>query len=150
MNSIFNKNISTSPSRSTCQELQIRQLLESEGIPFEFQKVFPLTDRRYIIDFFLSQSVILECASTAMHKYQVPLRKKAIHLEAKSLQLKNYYPNFSIWVLLETHRPILAPFSQTLIRLMPSVDQVFFSQQALKEALQYYFLLLKSNFEVIL
>ena len=150
MNSIFNKNISTSPIRSTWQELQIRQLLESEGIPFEFQKVFPLPDRRYIIDFFLSHSVILECASTAMHKYQVPLRKKAIHLEAKSFQLKNYYPNFSIWVLFETHRPILAPLSQTLIRLMPSVNQVFFSQQALKEALQYYFLPLKSNFEVIL
>lgn len=149
MKTIFNKNVPTSPSRSTWQELQIRQLLESEGISFEFQKVFPLTDRRYIIDFFLSQSVILECASTAMQKYQVPLRKKAIHLEAKSLQLKNYYPNFFIWVLFETHQPILAPFSQTLIRLMPSVDQVFFSQQELKETLQHYILPLKSNHEVI-
>lgn len=149
MNSIFNKNVPTSPTRSTWQELQIRQLLESESIPFEFQKVFSLPNCRYIIDFFLSQSVILECASTAMYKYQVPLRKKAIHLEAKSLQLKNYYPNLSIWVLFETHQPILTAFSQTLIRLMPSVDQVFFSRQALKEALQYYFLPVKTNHEVI-
>ena len=145
MKTIFNKNVSTSPARSTWQELQIRQLLESEGIPFEFQKVFLLPDRRYIIDFFLSQSVILECASTAMHKYQVPLRKKAIHLEAKSLQLKHYFPNFSIWVLFETHRPILAPFSHTLIRLMPSINQIFFSRQALKEALQMNFQLLKQS-----
>ena len=149
MKTIFNKNIPTSPTHSTCQELQIRQLLESEAIPFEFQKVFLLPDRQYIIDFFLSHSVILECASTGMQKYHVPLRKKAIHLEAKSLQLKNYFPELFIWVLFETHQPILASFSQTLIRLMPSVDQVFFSRQALKEVLHYYFLPLKTSHEVI-
>ncbi len=149
MNSIDNKNFSPHLSRMTSQELQLIQLLQSEGIPFEFQKVFPLSDCQYIVDYFLSQRVILECTSTNMYKHQVPFRKKAIHLETKSAHLKKHFSNLLIWVLFETYRPILDPFSQTLSRLMPSVDQIFFSQKELLEYLRIHFFMITKHFEVI-
>jgi len=133
------KNTSIISSRITGQELQVRELIQSESIPFSFQQVFMLTDCRYIVDFFLNKQIIMECASTSMYKYQIPLRKKAIHLEAKISQIKEHYPTLLVWVLLETHRPILETFSQTLVRLMPSVDQILLSQDELREALQATF-----------
>ena len=133
------KNTSVPPARMTGQELQVRELFQSENISFSFQQVFMLTDCRYIVDFFLDKRIIMECASTSMYKYQIPLRKKAIHLEAKISHIKEYYPTLLVWVLLETHRPILETFSQTLVRLMPSVDQIYLSQNELREALQATF-----------
>ena len=147
----FDNDENSSPSFSciTWQELQLRQLLLSEGIPFEFQKVFSLPDCQYIADFFLPNKTILECSSTNMLKFQIPLRKKAIHLENKSANLKKQHPSLTIWVLFETYRPILEPFTHTLIRLMPSVDYVFFSQEELLEHLRKNFLLLNKHLEVI-
>lgn len=133
------KNNSVTSIRMTGQELQVRELFQSENISFSFQQVFMLTDCRYIVDFFLDKRIIMECASTSMYKYQIPLRKKAIHLEAKISHIKEYYPTLLVWVLLETHRPILETFSQTLVRLMPSVDQIYLSQNELREALQATF-----------
>ena len=145
MNLTNNKNF----TQITTQELQLKQMLQSEGVSFHFQKVFPLPNCQYIVDFFLPQQVILECSLTNMIKYQVPLRKKAIFLETKCFQLKDHFPILSIWVLFESPRPILEPFSQTLIRLMPSVDQIFFSQKELLEYLRIYFLSPYKRFEVI-
>jgi hypothetical protein len=136
---IPSKNISIISNRMTGQELQVRELLQSENIFFSVQQVFMFTDCRYIVDFFLDKRIIMECASTSMYKYQIPLRKKAIHLEAKISHIKEHYPTFLVWVLFETHRPILETFFQTLVRLMPSVDQIFLSQEELREALQATF-----------
>ncbi|MHA2244421.1 MAG: hypothetical protein ACXADY_05590 [Candidatus Hodarchaeales archaeon] len=69
--------------------------------------------------------------------------------ESKSFQLKKYYSSLSIWVLFEAPRPILDPFSQTLLRLMPSVDYVFFSQEELLERLRKNFLQIDEHLEVI-
>jgi hypothetical protein len=74
-----------------------------------------------------------------MLKYQIPLRKKAIYLEAKSSQLKKYFSHLSIWVLFETYQPILEPFLRTLVRLMPSVDKILTSRNELLESLQLSF-----------
>ena len=139
MNFISDKNFPLHSSRITSQELQLRHLLQSEDIPFEFQKVFSLPNCRYIVDFFLPLQTILECSSTTMLKYQIPLRKKAIYLEAKSSQLKKYFSHLSIWVLFETCQPILEPFFRTLVRLMPSVDKILTSGNELLESLQIFF-----------
>ncbi len=142
---MFNKkafppeNTSVTSIGMTGQELQVRELIQSESISFSFQQVFMLTDCRYIVDFFLDKRIIMECASTSMFKYQIPLRKKAIHLEAKISHIKEHYPTLLVWVLFETHRPILETFFQTLVRLMPSVDQIFLSQDELREAFQATF-----------
>jgi hypothetical protein len=74
-----------------------------------------------------------------MFKYQIPLRKKAIYLEAKSSQLKKYFSHLSIWILFETCQPILEPFFRTLVRLMPSVDKILTSSNELLEYLQIFF-----------
>ncbi len=150
MDSKFNKNFSTHSIRTTCQELQLRQLFYQENISFEFQKQYSLPDRQYVVDFLLPQQTILECSFTKMDKYHVAFRNKAITLEAKSYQLKKYFPDLNIWVLLETHRSILEMFHRTLIQLMPSVDQIFFSQNELREFLHLYrFSSMKSE-EVVL
>lgn len=133
------KYTSVNSNRMTGQELQVRELLQTENISFSVQQVFMLTECRYIVDFFLNKRFILECASTSMYKYQIPLRKKAVHLEAKISHIKEYYPTLLVWVLFETHRPILETFFQTLVRLMPSIDQIFLSQDELREALQATF-----------
>ena len=138
MDLTINKNFTLHSSRITSQELQLRHLLQSEGIPFEFQKVFSLPSCRYIVDFFLPVQTILECSSTTMFKYQIPLRKKAVYLEAKSSQLKKYFSHLSIWVLFETCQPILEPFFRTLVRLMPSVDEILTSREELLEYLQMF------------
>ena len=139
MKSKINKSFSPLSPCTTWQELQLRQVLHSENIPFEFQKVFSLPDRHYIVDFFLPQQTIFECSFSSMDRHQVAFRNKAISLEAKSLQLKKFDSSLSIWVLFEAHSPILESLPHTLIRLMPSVDQIFFSLQALREYLQHYF-----------
>ncbi|PWI48457.1 hypothetical protein CEE45_06910 [Candidatus Heimdallarchaeota archaeon B3_Heim] len=149
MESQINKNFSPRSSCTTWQELQLKQLMHSENIPFEFQKIFSLPDRHYIVDFFLPQQTILECSFSSMEKYYVAFRNKAVSLEAKSLQLKKHYSSLTMWVLFETHSPILEPLTYTLIRLMPSVDHIFFSQQALCEHLQRYFSLAAKTEEVI-
>lgn len=121
-------------NRMTWQELKVKQLLESENIPFECQKVFRIGKRRFIVDFLLHSHIILECSSTSMHKYQVPLRKKAIHLQAKIVQLSSAF-GYPVWVLLEATQLIGERFYQTLIELMPSVIQIFTSCDELLEIL---------------
>ena len=149
MNFNNDKNSSIHPSCNTQQELQLKQLLLAESIPFEFQKVFSLPACQYVVDFFLPNRTILECSSTNMIKYQVPLRKKAIHLESKSSHLKKHNSSLSFWVLFNAPQPILESFSRTLFRLMPSVDYVFFSQKELLEYLRIYFISLYEHYEVI-
>ncbi len=116
------------------QELKVKQLLASEFIPFEYQKVFRVGKRRFIVDFFLYSHIILECSSTSMKKYQVPLRKKAIYIQAKANKLSSAF-NHPVWVLLEATHPIGERFYQTLIELMPSVDQILTSCNELLELL---------------
>ena len=132
----------------TWQELKVRQLLQSENHPFEYQKVFQIGKRRFIVDFFLYSRIILECTSTAMNKYQVPLCKKAIHLQAKSTHLSCAF-GYPIWVLLEATQPIGERFYHTLLELMPSVDQILFSCDELFEHLLIHknFLHLFSSFQ---
>ena len=136
MKSKNNKSFSSHSSCTTWQELQIKQLLDLENISFEFQKEFSLPDRCYIVDFFLPQQTVLECSFTSMDRYQVAFHNKAISLEAKGFQLKKHNSHLTLWVLLETHHSISEPLTQRLIRLMPSVNKVFFSKQALHEHLQ--------------
>lgn len=145
MNLTNNKNF----TQITGQELQLKQMLQSEGVSFHFQKVFTLPDCQYVVDFFLPNQTILECSSTSMLKYQIPIRKKAIHLESKCAHLRKYFSALSILVLFESPQPILEPFYQTLIRLMPSVDDIFFSHEELLEHLRRCFTLTSKHFEVI-
>ena len=69
-----------------------------------------------------------------MNKYQVPLRKKAIHLQAKAVQLSSAFGH-PVWVLLEATQPIGERFYQTLIELIPSAIQIFTSCDELLEIL---------------
>ncbi len=128
----YNSDTYTPINRMTWQELKIKQLLQSENHPFEYQKVFQIGKRRFIVDFFLHSHIILECSSTAMHKHQVPLRKKAIHLQAKCVQLSRVF-GYPVWILLEATQPIGERFYQTLIELMPSVNQILTSCEELIE-----------------
>lgn len=129
-----NKNAFTSPSRMTWQELRIRQLLEAESIPFECQKVFRVNGRRFIVDFFIDEEVILECSATSMKKYQVAIRHKAIQLEAKCSLLSDVF-SFRFWVLFHAPQPLSTLFLRNLSRLMPSVDQIFTSLPELLDVL---------------
>jgi len=130
-------------NRMTWQELKVKQLLESENISFESQKVFRIGKRRFIADFFLHSNIILECSSTSMYKYQVPLRKKAIHLQTKSIQLSSVF-GYPVWVLLEATQPIGDRFYQTLKELMPSVSEILISCDELFELL--FILSFQKNF----
>lgn len=120
--------------RMTLQESQIYHLLQADSISFECQKVFQIDNRRFIVDFFIENRLILECTSTSMKKFQVAFRQKAIQLEEKCSHLSEVY-DFPIWVLFEAPRHISIQFLQTLIRLMPSVEKIFTSDQELIEVL---------------
>ena len=132
------KKSSGSFSCKTPQELKLKQLLTTLGIPFELQKQLTFPDRSYVVDFFLASHLILECSQTWSFKYEVALRHKAILLEAKCSYLKRFHP-FPIWVLFESARPIGELFNQTLERLMPSVDRILKSISMFLENLQGYF-----------
>ena len=54
MDSKINKNFSPHSIRTTCQELQLKQIFHHKDIPFEFQKQYSLPDRQYIVDFLMS------------------------------------------------------------------------------------------------
>ncbi len=132
------KNFPSSSFRVTPQELDLKQNLTTEGIPFVFQKEFTFSDRSYIVDFFLVHQILLECSYTRSFKYDVALRHKAISLEAKTAFIKQYYP-YPMWVLFESERPIGTQFYHTLQKFTPSIDEIFTSRIELLEYLQAYF-----------
>jgi len=123
----------------TPQELKIVQLLQHLEIPFLFQQKFQLSDRYYILDFFIDDSILLECSFTAMYKVDVALKLKALQLEAKFVQLKKKYNN-SFWVLFEAIKPINTHLLTTLQRLMPSVNVILTSRNELLEKLRGFLL----------
>lgn len=122
----------------TPQELNIIQLLQHLEIPFLFQQKFQLSDRYYILDFFIDDSILLECSFTSMYKVDVALKLKALQLEAKFVQLKKKY-NYSFLVLFEAIKPINTPLLTTLQRLMPSVHKILTSRNELIERLGGFF-----------
>jgi hypothetical protein len=132
------KKSSDSFSCKTTQELKLKQILTTLGIPFEYQKRLTFPDRSYVVDFFLASYLILECSQTWSLKYDVALRQKAILLEAKCSYLKRFHA-YPIWVLFESARPIGELFCQTLERLMPSIDRILLSISMFLENLQGYF-----------
>jgi len=123
----------------TPQELKIVQLLQHLEIPFLFQQKFQLSDRYYILDFFIDDSILLECSFTSMYKVDVALKLKALQLEAKFVQLKKKYNN-SFWVLFEAIKPINTHLLTTLQRLMPSVNVILTSRNELLEKLREFLL----------
>lgn len=133
-----NKKFSNKPFVVTEQELSIRNILLHEGIPFIEQKEFRLNARRFIVDFFIAHSFLLECSSTTMYKYDIALRQKAIQLEVKCFLLKKYF-FYPIWVLFESKRPIGDHLLNTLYLSMPSVDKILTSRYQLLEVLQGIF-----------
>ena len=137
MNSFPNKKLSQDSFRVTPQEQYLKYLFNSEAIPFVSQQAFPLPDRSYIVDFFIADRLLLECTQTSAHAYQVALRQKAVHLEAKSLVLKRAY-EYPIWVLFESLHPISSQLVSRLVRLMPSVDRIFTDPFRLLESLQHF------------
>ena len=118
----------------TLQESQIYHFLSVNSISFECQKVFQNNNRRFIVDFFIDDKIILECTSTSIKKFQVAFRQKAIQLEEKCSQLSDVFA-FPIWVLFEAPRFISPQFLQTLTLLLPSVQKIFTSRQELIEIL---------------
>jgi hypothetical protein len=135
MESSSNKKFSFKSPQMTHQEFTLRQSFIFDNIPFEYQKVFSLSDRFYVVDFFIADSIILECSYTQSFSYHVTLRHKAKLLEQKLAILKREF-NHSIWVLLESERPISRRFSRSLKRFMPSVDQIMTSIVSLIEILR--------------
>jgi len=135
MNVSLNYKSSRKISAITEQELFLKQRLSQEGIPFTFQQEFHLNDQCYIIDFFIANTIVLECSSTSMIRYNTALKQKALQLEFKSSQLKKRF-SYPIWVLLESQRPIGSSLITTLIRLMPSVDRFLTSSAMLFEDLR--------------
>lgn len=133
-----NKKFSNKPFAVTEQELSIRNILLHEGIPFIEQKEFRLNARRFIVDFFIAHSFLLECSSTTMYKYDIALRQKAIQLEVKCFLLKKHF-FYPIWVLFESKRPIGDRLLNTLYLSMPSVDKILTSRYQLLEVLQGIF-----------
>ena len=121
----------------TLQEFKIIQLLQHLEIPFLFQQRFQLSDRYYILDFFIDESILLECSFTTMYKVDVALKLKALQLEAKFVQLKKKY-NYSFWVLFEAIKPINTHLLATLQRLIPSVNNILTSRNELLEKLGGY------------
>ncbi len=133
----INLNYKSSDKRSTTteQELFLRQRLSQEEVPFTFQQEFHLKDRWYIIDFFIANTILLECSSTSMVRHNAALKQKALQLELKCSQLKKWF-SFPIWVLFESQRPIGSSLITTLTRLMPSVDYFLTSSAKLIEDLR--------------
>ena len=131
------KNFSSSSFRVTTQELELKQILTIESIPFVFQKELVFPDRSYIVDFFLVHSILLECSFTKSFKYEVAFRHKAILLEAKTAFIKQFH-NYPMWVLLEAERPVGTHFYKTLQKLMPSVDKILTSRNDLLEKIRVF------------
>lgn len=129
-----NEKLSPILSRSTVQELSLKQLFLSERIPFIFQKEFSFSNRSYLVDFFIGNLLLLECSFTLSSHYDNVLRQKAILLDAKTAYIKRFF-SYPMWVLFETSHPISDKFFTTLCRLMPSVDQFFTSRNELLEIL---------------
>ena len=138
MNFKLNYKPSDSYSAVTEQELRLKQLLSSEGIPFTFQQKFHLSNQWYIIDFFIANTILLECSATSMMKHDVALKQKALQLELKGSHLRKYVSH-PIWVLFESQKPIGTQLLTTLHRLMPSVDRILTSLAMFFENLQGYF-----------
>ncbi|MFW9855890.1 MAG: hypothetical protein ACFFFG_12580 [Candidatus Thorarchaeota archaeon] len=137
----FDKNIPVIQSSKTWQEVHLTRLFEAIGIPFENQRLFEVSlangkTQRYVVDFWLSPGVVLECATTQMQKHYVPLRKKSLELEVKSGHLKRHDPDLVVWVLLESQQSISNAFFLKLRTLMPSVDQLFVSRHTLRLAIE--------------
>jgi len=135
----LNKKCFGASTSITPQELKIIQLLQHLEIPFLFQQKFQLSDRYYILDFFIDESILLECSFTSMYKVDVALKLKALQLEAKFVQLKKKYNN-SYWVLFEAIKPINTHLLTTLQRLMPSVNVILTSRNELLEKLRGFLL----------
>ncbi len=138
------KNFPSSSFHGTSQELDLRQSLTAEGIPFIFQKKFTFSDRSYIVDFFLVHKILLECSYTRSFKYDVALRHKAVLLEAKTAFIKQYF-HYPMWVLFESERPFGTQFYYTLQKLTPSIDKIFTSRIELLEYLQAYIGILNNS-----
>lgn len=134
MISKLNKKLSLQLSSITTQELAVGQLLLLEDIPFTFQQRFQLSDRYYVIDFFIKNFILLECSFSTMYKVNTAFKQKAIHLEAKCVQLKKDY-GYPFLVLFESIKPVCTTLLTTLHRLMPSVDRILTSRLHLLEIL---------------
>ncbi len=134
MYSKLNKKLSPVFSSITTQELAVRQLLLQAKIPFTFQQKFQLSDRYYVIDFFIKNIILLECSFSTMYKVNTAFKQKAIHLEAKCVQLKKDY-GYPFLVLFESIKPVCVKLLATLHRLMPSVDRILTSRLHLLEIL---------------
>ena len=125
-------------SKNTTQETNIRQLLIKLAIPFTEQYTIPLSNRKYIIDFFIADKLILECSATTMSNCHISLRKKAVSLEAKCSRIKKYFP-YQFFVLFESDRSIGPHLFSSLLDDMPSIDFLFLSQKLLFEFLVEFF-----------
>ncbi len=134
MNLKLNKKLSPIFSSMTTQELSVRQLLLQANIPFIFQQRFQLSDRYYVIDFFIKNFILLECSFSTMYKVNTAFKQKAIHLEAKCVQLKKEY-DYLFLVLFESIKPVCTKLLTTLHRLMPSIDRILTSRLHLLEIL---------------
>lgn len=134
MKSSSNRKFSSEFPQMTHQEFSLRHHFIIEDIPFECQKVFSLCDRYYVVDFFIADSIILECSYTRSFSHHIALRHKAKLLEQKFAILKRKF-NYSIWVLFESERVISRRFTRSLRRFMPSVDHIVTSIAALMEIL---------------
>jgi hypothetical protein len=119
---------------STPQELAVFQLLVISGVSFSCQHQLSVGAQYFIIDFFLKNSILLECSTTTMLKSIVALKNKALQLELKFKTLKVNYP-YTCWVLFEASRPISPRMQNRLSRLMPSVDAIFTTKAELAEAI---------------
>lgn len=134
MYSKLNKKFSPVLPSMTTQELAVRQLLLQSDISFTFQQKFQLSDRYYVIDFFIKNFILLECSFSTMYKVNSAFKQKAIHLEAKCIQLKKEY-GYPFLVLFESIKPVCTTLLTALRRLMPSVDRILTSRLYLLEIL---------------
>ena len=132
MSSKTNKKLSNKSPSLTDQELAVKQLLLYHHIPFTIHQKLLLNDRYYVVDFFINNSILLECSCTTMHRVGVALKQKALQLESKFSKLKTIYP-YQFWVLFESNRGISYRLSTTLRHLMPSIDHFLTSRKHLLE-----------------
>lgn len=138
MKSKQNKKVPPVFASKTWQELAVKQLLLQAKIPFVQQKQIQLSKCYVVVDFLINNKIMLEVSATRMHRHGVPLKLKALQIEAKFAKLRQE-AGYLLWVLFESSRPIPRRLYNALLRRMPSTDRLLTSRARLRRILRCHF-----------